>query len=72
MKWNDLTGFMAGGPPIPDFGAAFTAYCAAHRVDYILIGPATPPLVIKAIEALGWPRRMDQGIEIVSTPRNLF
>ncbi len=72
LKWNDLTGFMAGGPPIPDFGAAFMAYCAAHRVEYILIGPATPPLVVRAIEALGWPRRVDQGIEIVSTPRNLF
>jgi hypothetical protein len=52
----------------PDFATAFPAFCAAHRVNYILIGPSTPATVISAIESLGWPHHMDEGIEVVKLP----
>jgi hypothetical protein len=56
----------------PDFGKLFTAFCAERRVDYVLIGPGTPPNLVSAIEALGWAHHMDTGIEIVKTPAGLF
>ena len=70
QKWHVLDDTVWGQVK-PDFGAVFPAFCAAHRVDYILIGPGTPASVISAIEALGWPHRMDSGIEIVKTPADL-
>jgi hypothetical protein len=68
QKWSGMDGLIYGLLP-PDFPAFFPAFCAAHRVDYILIGPGVPPGVVSAIEALGWPRRMDQGIEIITPPK---
>jgi len=56
------------GPPKPDFGTVFPAFCAAHRVGYILIGPGTPVSVVDAIAGLGWPHHMDVGIEVVKIP----
>lgn len=54
-----------------DFGQAFAAFAAVHRVDFVLIGPGTPPGIVGAIEALGWAHRMDEGIEIVQTPASM-
>jgi hypothetical protein len=71
QKWmavDDLT----LGPLPPNFDSLFPAYCAAHRVDYILIGPGMPSVAVKAIEGLGWAHHMDNGIEVVKTPAGLF
>jgi hypothetical protein len=67
MKWG-MTVQLALGPPAPNFATVFQAYCRAHRVDDILIGPGTPGSIVSAINALGWPSRMDDGIEIVQPP----
>jgi hypothetical protein len=69
QKWGALNDVFMG-PPQPDFGTVFPGFCAAHRVDYVLIGPGTPAAVVSAIEALGWAHHMDDGIEIVKTPAN--
>lgn len=67
QKWHVMDDTVWGQVK-PDFDTVFPAFCIAHRVDYILIGPGTPASVISAIEALGWPHHMDRGIEIVKTP----
>jgi hypothetical protein len=67
MKWTVLGETIFG--PQPDFAQAFPVYCAAHQVDYILMGPGTPDTVVSAIEALGWPHHMDNGIEVVTVPK---
>lgn len=67
-KWGALDDVFMG--PTPDFSTVFPAFCAAHRVNYVLIGPGTPAAVVSAIEGLGWAHRMDEGIEIVKTPFN--
>ena len=56
------------GQIMPDFDTFFPAFCAAHQVGYILIGPGVPPQVVGAIQGLGWPHRMDRGIEVVKAP----
>lgn len=71
QKW-DVAGQLVWGPPSPDFATKLTAFAAAHKLDYILIGPGTPGTITAAIEALGWKRRMDSGIEIVQTPNSLL
>jgi hypothetical protein len=70
QKWGVLDE-IAFGPPRLGFDAALSAFCAAHHVDYILIGPGTPGSVVSAIEGLGWPRHMDDGIEVVKVPASL-
>jgi hypothetical protein len=70
QKWGALDDLFMG-PPKPNFGTVFSAFCAAHRVDYVLIGPGTPDAVVNAIEALGWPHHLDDGIEVVKPPTNL-
>jgi hypothetical protein len=78
-KWGDFSDVLLGrklgvldellsGHLESDFDSTFAAFCAAHRVDYILIGPGTPASVISAIEGLGWPHHMDDGIEVVKAP----
>jgi len=66
LKWGFLDELIWNDDP--GFGAKFQAFCAAHKVDYVLIGPGTPPGITAAIEALGWPHHMDSGIEIVKIP----
>jgi hypothetical protein len=68
QKWSAMDELIFGRLP-PDFPVFFPAFIAAHKVDDILIGPGTPSGVVAAIEALGWPRRMDQGIEIITPPK---
>jgi hypothetical protein len=70
QKWTDVLNDIAFGPQ-PDFDMRFPAYCAAHKVDYILIGPGAPVSVVRAIEAFGWPHHVDQGIEVVKVPADL-
>lgn len=67
-QWSDLAGYFAGGAAPSNFPARLAAFCAAHRLDYILAGPGAPRDVIGAIENLGWPHHMDNGIEIIKTP----
>jgi hypothetical protein len=67
QKWNGLEAF-SWGRLMPQFSTFFPAYCAAHRVDYILMAPATPSNVVDAIEGLGWPHHVEDGIEIVAVP----
>ncbi len=55
----------------PNFGNDFSAYCASHHVGYILMAPGTPPSLIPAIAALGWPEYTDSGIIVVKTPYGL-
>lgn len=64
LQWDVLDDTDTGRPK-PGFNTAFRAFCVAHRVDYILIGPGTPTGLVRAIEALGWPHHMDEGIEVV-------
>ncbi len=52
----------------PDFGKDLAAYCASHLVGYILMGPGTPPSLLPAIAALGWPEYTESGIIVVKTP----
>lgn len=52
----------------PDFADNLRAFCATHHVDYILIGPGTVPALIKAVEALNWPQRMEQGVAVITVP----
>ncbi len=61
-------GVIGYGPAGPGFGKDFTIYCAAHRVNGVLIGPGTPSSLIAAIHALNWPRKMNDGVEIVHVP----
>lgn len=51
-----------------DFAREFPAFCAAHQVDYVLIGQGAPSGLTQKIEALGWPRHIDDGIEVIKTP----
>lgn len=67
QKWTLLNDIIFGTPG-PDFSTSFSAFCAAHKVDYVLIGPGTPPPITNAIEALGWQHHMDEGIEVVKVP----
>jgi hypothetical protein len=70
QKWTVLDD-LAWGPIKPDFATALPAFCAAHGVNYILIGPGTPGSAVNAIESLGWPRHVDDGIEVVKVPAGL-
>ena len=52
----------------PGFKNSVTAYCATHRVNYILVGPGTPASLISAINAFKWTEKFDHGIRIVRVP----
>jgi hypothetical protein len=71
QKWTAVDSLTLG-PLTPNFDSLFPAYCAAHRVNYILIGPGIPSVTVKAIEGLGWAHHMDNEIEVVKTPAGLF
>jgi hypothetical protein len=68
QRWSTLGSFLLGMQPLTDFDTVFPAFCATHRVDYVLIGPGTPASAVSAIEGLGWVHHMDDGIEVVKTP----
>ena len=59
---------LAAGTAGPDFGNDLAAFCATHRVDYILIGPGTPATQTAAIAAQGWPQHADHGVRVVRVP----
>jgi len=59
---------LLAGVPGPDFSNDLAAFCDMHRVDDILIGPGTPPLLAAAINVQGWPQHMDHGIDVVKVP----
>lgn len=52
----------------PQFANDLAAFCATHRVDFILIGPGTPSTIAAAIAAQGWPQHRDGDIGIVQVP----
>ena len=57
------------GKPGPAFARRMTDYCIRHKVDFILIGPSTPPPLTRAIAAMGWPQRVDHGVIVVPVPK---
>lgn len=59
---------LSSGVPGPDFRNDLTAFCATHRVDYILVGPGTPAKLGAAISILGWPAHDDHGVQVVKVP----
>ncbi len=63
-----LRGELSFGPLQPDFAARLTAFCATHHVEFILVGSDTIPEVAAAIGNLGWPMRIDHGVEVVKLP----
>ena len=64
----DSVGALTKGIVVPSFGIDLTAFCVMHRVDFILLGPGTPPALAAAIAALGWPRRTDRDVSVVRVP----
>jgi len=67
--WPVLSTFMSSTYAIaPHFANDLAAFCATHRVDYILISAGTPAPLAAAIAALGWPQHMDDGIDVVRVP----
>ncbi len=69
LRWKGMDD-LTWGRLMPNFTHFFPAFCAAHKVDYVLIAPGTPVNIVAAIERLGWPHRTDMGIEIVTPPRS--
>jgi hypothetical protein len=59
---------LTAGVPGPTFGNDLAAFCATHHIDYILIGPGTPALLVAAIAARNWPQHVDHGINVVKVP----
>ncbi len=52
----------------PNFANDFTFFCAAHRVDYVLIGLGAPLALAAALIAEGWPESIHQGIIVIELP----
>lgn len=65
--WHVLAD-LADGTSGPDFRNDLAAFCATHRVDYLLVGPGTPAPLSAAIKAGGWPQHMDRGVRVVRVP----
>jgi hypothetical protein len=51
-----------------NFKNDFTAFCAVHGVNYILLAPDTSPMLVKEIKATGWPWHMNNGIDVIQVP----
>jgi hypothetical protein len=66
--WRVL-GSLLFGPAEPDFASDFSGFCYANGVKYVLIGTAAPSSIVTAIDALHWPSRNDNGVEIVTVQR---
>jgi hypothetical protein len=54
--------------PTPGFAQDLTAYCLAHEVDYIVVGPGTADSVAKKIDELSWEKYLDRSILVVIPP----
>jgi hypothetical protein len=52
----------------PDFGANLVLFCSSHRISYIVMSNQAPPQLVSAVEARGWPQRIEGDVTIV-TPR---
>lgn len=67
-EWFGLLGDLASGSTNPNFGNDLAAFCASHKVNYILIGPGTPNALITAIAAQHWPQRSKSGVIVTQVP----
>ncbi len=65
--WNILSD-LSNGTAGTNFSNDLAAFCATHRVDYILIGPGTSLPLTTAIEALRWPQHMNHAVRVVHVP----
>jgi hypothetical protein len=65
--WSALAELEAAAPTI-NFGNDLAAFCSTHQVEYILLAPGTPAILMNAIAALQWHSRIDHGVTIVSAP----
>jgi hypothetical protein len=64
----DVLNPLASGQVGPNFARDFVAYCAAHNINFILIGPGTPLSLITAIAALGWSEHADGAVRVFRVP----
>jgi hypothetical protein len=62
-----VTDFVSGTAS-PGFANGLEAYCVSHRVDDIIIGQGTPPAIVAAITAMGWPEHAYGDVTVVTVP----
>ena len=66
-KWPVIT-YLFTGTAGPSFESDLSAFCMAHRVSAILIGPGTPATLVVAINALHWQETNAHGMRVVRVP----
>jgi hypothetical protein len=66
-KWPVIT-YLYTGAVGPSFESDLSAFCMAHRVSAILIGPGTPGTLLAAISALHWQETNAHGVRVVRVP----
>jgi hypothetical protein len=66
-KWPVIT-YLFTGTPGPSFESDLSAFCMAHRVSAILIGPGTAGTLVAAISALHWQENNAHGVQVVRVP----
>lgn len=54
--------------PGPDFANDLLAYCLAHRVSTVVMGPGTGPSLANAMRQLGWPAQQVDGVVTFKVP----
>ena len=67
-EWFGFLNDLAAGSTGPQFGNNLAAFCATHRVNYILIGPGTPSSLVAAVAAQHWPQRVKLGVTVTQVP----
>jgi hypothetical protein len=67
LSWPVLQN-LYNGTAGPLFENDLCAFCVAHRVSALLIGPGTPDALVAAISALHWQETNDHGVRVVRVP----
>jgi len=66
-NWPVVTNLCTGTAG-PRFENDLTAFCVAHRVSAILVGPGTSAALFAAISTLHWPETNAHGVRVLRVP----
>lgn len=64
--WPAVRIFYSG--PVPGYRTQIAAFCVAHRVDAIIIGPGARKTWMRPLDRLGWPQKDTGGVTIFNVP----
>src|SRR4029077_19879585 len=67
LSWPVVTNLYTGAAG-PLFENDLTAFCVAHRVSAVLVGPGPPATLAAAISALRWQETNTHGVRVVRVP----